>query len=102
QIEPAGSSGQIEFLVVNSTTLNPSVSATALGIPDDLTPAIKWGMLSDLLGKDGIARDPVRAQFAEQRYQQYVQLARLLPVIIHVIFNGAATIPSTLAELESS
>ncbi len=95
--------GQLELLTVNSVpALNPSVSATVLGIPDDLTPAIKWGALADLLGMDGVARDTIRAQYAEQRYQMYVQLARLLPVVIHAEINGVALIPSTLQELESS
>jgi hypothetical protein len=96
------SNGQLELLTVDSTTLNPSVTATILGIPDDLTPAIKWGALADLLGKDGIARDPARAQYAEQMYQLYVRLARVLPVVIHTEISGIPMIACTLQELESS
>lgn len=97
------SSGQVELLSVDSgASLNPVANATVLGIPDDLTPAVKWGALADLLGMDGIARDPVRAQFAEERYQQYVQLGRILPVIIHAELNGVPLIPCTLQELDAS
>lgn len=96
------SNGTIELLTVDSAALNPATAATILGIPDDLTPAIKWGALADLLGKDGIARDPVRSQFAEQRYQQYVQLARMMPVVIHAELNGVPLIPSTLQEMDAS
>lgn len=100
---PPVASGQLELLTVNSgATLNPSAGATILGIPDDLTPGIKWGALADLLGKDGIACDPVRAQYAEERYQIYVKLARVLPVVIHAEINGVPLIPSTLQEVESS
>lgn len=100
---PPISSGQVELLTVDSgAALDPANTATVLGIPDDLTPAIKWGALADLLGIDGIAADPVRAQFAEQRYQQYVQLARTLPVVMHAEINGVPLIPCTLQELESS
>lgn len=95
-------SGQLELLTVNSVSLDPVNAATVLGIPDDLTPAVKWGALADLLGIDGIARDPARAQFAEDRYQQYVQLGRGYPVIIHAELNGVPLIPCTLQELESS
>lgn len=96
------SSGQVELLTVDSgAALNPASAATVLGIPDDLTPAIKWGALADLLGKDGIARDPTRAQFCEQRYRHYVILARMLPVVLHAEINGMPLIPCTLQELES-
>jgi hypothetical protein len=96
------SNGQLELLTVDSATLNPANGPTVLGIPDDLTPAIKWGALADLLGKDGEARDPVRAQYAEQRYQIYVTLARMLPVVIHSELNGVPLIPSTLQEMDAS
>lgn len=91
-------SGQLEMLVVQSTTLDPANTPTVLGITDDLTPAIKWGALADLLGKDGIARDPVRAAYCEKRYQQYVMLARTLPVVLHAELNGVPLIPCTLQE----
>lgn len=97
------SSGTIELLTVEaSPSLDPANAATALGLPDDLTPAIKWGALADLLGIDGIARDPVRAAFAESRYQLYVKLARMLPVIIHSEISGVPLIPCTVQELDSS
>lgn len=99
---PPSVNGQLELLTVNSSTLSPASTATTLGIPDDLTPAITWGALADLLGNDGLARDPVRAQFAEQRYAQYVEFARNLPVVIHAEINGVPLIPVTLQSLESS
>jgi hypothetical protein len=100
---PPISSGQLEMLVVNSgPTIDPGNTITPVGIPDDLTPAIKWGALADLLGKDGIARDMVRATYCEQRYQEYVQLARMLPVALHGEINGIPLIQSTLQEVETS
>lgn len=100
---PPISSGQLELITVNSgPSLDPANSATILGIPDDLTPAIKWGALSDLLSIDGPSRDPSRAQFAEQRYQQYVQLTRLLSLVVHSELNGVSTIPDTLFSLDAA
>lgn len=99
---PPQSSGQVELLTVDSKDLTPASTVTILGIPDDLTPAVKWGALADLLGMDGIARDLVRSSFCESRYQQYVQLARLLPIIIHAEINGQPLIPSTLQEMDAS
>lgn len=100
---PPIATGQLELLTVDTgAALDPATSATVLGIPDDLTPGVKWGALADLLSKDGPARDLPRAIYCEGRYQEYVQLARLLPVIVHAELNGVSTIPSTLQELESS
>lgn len=100
---PPVASGQLELLAVSTgASLDPTTSATVLGIPDDLTPGVKWGALADLLDKDGAARDPGRAAYCEQRYQQYVQLARVAPVVVHAEVNGVATIPSTVQELDSS
>jgi hypothetical protein len=100
---PPSISGQLDLLTVNaSPALDPAVSATILGIPDDLTPAIKWGALADLLGIDGQARDSTRSQFCESRYQQYVQLTRLLSSVIHAEINGLTVIPDTLANLDAA
>ena len=100
---PPLASGTLDLVTVNaSPTLDPATSATALGIPDDLTPAIKWGVLADLLGIDGQSRDPARASFCEQRYQQFVQLARMLPLVVNAEIQGASTIPTTLADLDNA
>lgn len=46
-------------------------------IPDEWCPFVKWGVIADMLAKEGEGNDPKRAQYAEQRYQDGVQLARL-------------------------
>lgn len=47
-------------------------------VPDDWVPYILWGTLAELLGSDGPAFDPVRAQYCTQRYEEGVELARLV------------------------
>lgn len=49
-----------------------------LGIPRMFTWAIKWGVIADLLHKEGEANDPVRAAAAEELFTLGVKLARLL------------------------
>lgn len=48
-----------------------------LPIPAAFCPHIKYGVMADMLMKEGEAHDPVRAQYCEQRYEEGVQLARL-------------------------
>jgi hypothetical protein len=47
-------------------------------IPRMFTWALKWGIIADLLKKEGEANDPVRARAAEFQYRLGVQLCRLL------------------------
>jgi hypothetical protein len=49
-----------------------------LPIPRMLAWALKWGLIADLLKKEGEANDPQRAAAAEQQYRLGVQLTRLL------------------------
>lgn len=49
-----------------------------LTVPDDFTPYILWGTLAELLSSDGPSFDPVRAQYCRQRYDEGVELCRLI------------------------
>lgn len=53
-------------------------NGVSLTVADELAPAIKYGLLADLLGKDGRGQDRARAQYAEQRFQLGVDAARLI------------------------
>lgn len=53
-------------------------TGVALTVPDDWTPYILWGTLGELLGSDGPSYDPVRAQYCTRRFEEGVELARLV------------------------
>ena len=77
QLAPAPQSlGILQMLVVGVGPALDPTTGVVLGIPDDLSWIVKWGALADLLGRDSPARDPARATYCEQRYQQGVDLAR--------------------------
>lgn len=71
------------YVAVSATLTGLGV---ALVIPETFSWAITWGVIADLLSSDGEAFDPKRASYAEQRYQQGVELCRLL--IEGVTVNG--------------
>jgi len=52
------------------------------------------------MGNDGVSRDPVRAEYAERRYREYVELARMLPVVIHGEINGVPLVTNALKDLD--
>lgn len=96
-------SGTLDLMVTNAgPDFDPSISPTVIPIPDDLTPAIKWGVMADLLSMDGPAYDPARADYCYQRYQQYVQYARVMPVVLYAEIEGTPVIPCTLQEMDAS
>jgi hypothetical protein len=89
-VPPPLNNGQIDCLLVMSgptVNLNP-LAPVVLQIPDDLSPALKWGVLADLLGSDGPSRDYARAQYCEQRYNEFVQLAAIYPSVLVADINN--------------
>ncbi|HKT90088.1 MAG TPA: hypothetical protein VJQ59_16705 [Candidatus Sulfotelmatobacter sp.] len=69
--------GTMELVTVECPAQFTPPSGAAMNVPDDYTWAIKFGALADLFGRDGQARDPMRAQYCEQRYQEGVIAARI-------------------------
>jgi hypothetical protein len=104
QLAPVPSdAGTLDLISVSTgATLDPATSATVLGIPDDLCWVVKWGALADLLGRDGPAADPMRAAFCESRYQQGVQMARLLASVVQAQINGIPLVADSLQSLDSA
>lgn len=49
-----------------------------LPIPNYLSWIIKYGVMSDMLRKEGEANDPQRAQYCEGRWKEGIQLTRML------------------------
>jgi hypothetical protein len=83
-VPPPLNIGQVDCLLVRAgpmVNLNPA-APVVLQVPDDLSPALKWGVLADLLGTDGPSRDYARAQYCEQRYSEFVQLAAIYPSVL--------------------
>ena len=69
--------GTIGLLYVAlATTLTGA--GVALTVPDDFAPYILWGTLGELLASDGPAFDPVRAGYCSQRFNEGIELARLI------------------------
>lgn len=89
-IPPPGTAGNIDCIFVTAgPTVNLDPGApVVLNIDDDLTPGLKWGVLADLLGTDGPSRDYQRADYCEQRYQEYVQIAKIYPSVVIAQINN--------------
>lgn len=80
-----------------------TVPATSglLGIPDDWAWVVKYGALADLLQRDGLALDPERAAYCQQRWEQGIALARVAPVILDARIDGNVVRVGTLAAADA-
>lgn len=47
-------------------------------LPNELEHAIRYGILADLLSKDGRGHDPARAQYCEDRFDLAIELTRII------------------------
>lgn len=78
EIAPAPrNAGQLGIIYTALSTVLDG-SGIAMTVPDVFVPAIMWGAIGDLLGQDGEGHDPQRASYCYQRYDQGVELARLM------------------------
>lgn len=93
--------GILELIVVAAgAALNPG-AGVLLGVPDDFAWVVKYGALADLLGKDGPARDPFRAEYCEQRWREGVELARMSTTAMRAEINGVPAQIVTLHDLDA-
>ena len=53
-------------------------NGVTLSIPDEMLDGIRYGTLADLLGKIGRGADPMRAQYAQERFEQTELLTEII------------------------
>jgi len=69
--------GALELLYVALSDLLDG-TGVYFTVPDEWVPYLKYGVLADMLGKDGRGQDLLRARYAEQRYTEGIVLAQAL------------------------
>lgn len=100
-IPPTILAGSLDLVSVNKgAVIDPLVSAP-LGVPDDWAWVVKFGALADLLSQDGLALDPGRASYYEQRWQQGLDQAKNASVILNARINGATCRIDSLAAADA-
>jgi hypothetical protein len=79
---PPGFPGKVEVVTIESQGLLDPLSPTTFLFPSDFGQAIMWGALADLLDMNSVAKDAQRAQYARQRFEQFVELMMIYPFIL--------------------
>jgi hypothetical protein len=66
---PPGYGGNYELLDVESGAQLVVAGGAQLLVPDDFAWVLKWGVLSDLFGRESLSQDILRADHAEKLYR---------------------------------
>ena len=76
--------------VDNGTLTLQTISSGS--VLDDFTPTILWGVLADVLSSPGPGNEPVRSQYAEQRWNEGIVVGKQVATVMQSYING---IPAT-------
>ncbi len=99
-VPPPSDRGILDLVTVSrGTILNPA-TPVVMGVPDDWTWLLKWGALSDLLSKDGLAADPLRAAYCEARWDHGIKLAKQASLVWSARVNNVVVQVASLQEAD--
>jgi hypothetical protein len=80
--------GQYEMLLSLSGPNSSSTAASTCAVPDDWVWVARWGALASLLGHESNASDPLRADYAEKRFQQGMVLMSDASAVLDLRINN--------------
>lgn len=96
---PSNQPGTLGMLTINSGALLDA-SGISLGIPDDMASVIKWGVLADMLGKEGPGQDLPRSYYCERKWKLGLALSSINPIVINAAINGISMSPEAISRLD--
>jgi len=82
-LPPPVDAGTMRLLYVKSVNL-VTAEATSLELPNEFASGVKYGALHELLSTNNEGYDPMRSQYALERYRQVVDAARSYQSAIRV------------------
>lgn len=66
---------QLLYVFLSAVLSNSGISVT---VPDEFVPGLKYGVMADMLSKDGRGKDPQRAEYCEARYKETIEAGKLI------------------------
>ena len=98
---PPNQPGTFDMLVSNAGASFAPPTATAVGIPDDWTPALIYGALADVLANSPEGRDSQRAKYCLQRYEQLKKAMLKLPWLIDASVSDVSADTPSFKEMDA-
>ncbi len=100
-VPPPLGGGTVEAFTVDSLTLAVADS-TPLGLPNEWVHAVKYKALSILLSSSSQLNDPLRAQYCQKRYEQYIAFTVNAVSILRVLVNNTPMPLDSLSNYDAS
>lgn len=97
---PATAATLRTYGVEQGATLDPTSTATVLGLPDDACWIAKYRTLLPMYEGDGLARAPQMAEFADKRWRQGLDLLSTYQSIIWSTVGGRRMTIASLDQLD--
>lgn len=87
---PPTNPGGVEFITVQSQALLSPIATdpTIINMPSDLAQAIMWGALGYLLSISLEASDKFRSDYANQRFEQFIDMVKNYPWMLSAKVDG--------------
>ena len=99
---PPINTGSLEAITVDSLILNTASAASTFNIPDEWVHAVKYAALFELLSSDSQINDPLRADYCNSRYSQYVSLVENATSIFRVTVNSTPLPTDSFANIDAN
>lgn len=95
--------GQLEIISVNGIPAATVLAlATKVGIPDNLVPYIKWGILADIYSKDGIAFNPAMSAYCEDRWNEGLIVGKNYTSVLEAKLDGLPLLIDSIASADNN
>jgi hypothetical protein len=76
-------------------------ASTLVGIPDDWTPALVYGVLADVLANSPEGRDEARSKYCLQRYEQFKKAMVKMPWLIQASIGSIPVDTPSFKEMDA-
>ena len=101
-IPPPANSGDLDLLLTECDPYIYTGSSQLLGVPDDTTFALPWGILASILSQDSQSRDYQRASYALARWNMALEIFKKYPLVMQVSISLTPQIqPATMQGLDA-
>lgn len=80
--------GSMELLGVPSMLIDLTNPNATFNVPDEWVHAVKYAALQDIFSAESQNKDPLRAQYAQMRYQQSIDFCKNARSIMRLLING--------------
>jgi hypothetical protein len=98
---PPANAGSLEIITVDPLLIDITNPSATFNLPDEWIHAVKWAALAEILSSDSQINDPLRAKYAEHRYQQSVTFARDARSILRTLVNNIPLPLDSLASIDA-